>query len=46
MQGMSEYELLATTDTLIGEMMGSFFLTNFFFYIIITTKVIVIVVIK
>lgn len=30
MQGMSEYELLATTDTLIGEMMGSFLFDKFF----------------
>jgi len=43
MQGMSEYEFLATLDTLIGEMAGSFLFDKFFLLYFKITEIIILI---
>jgi len=46
MQGMSEYEFLATSDTLIGEMVRSFLFDKFFLLYFKITKIMIILILE
>ena len=46
MQGMTEYEFLATSGTLIGEMVGSFLFDKFFLLYFKITKIMIILILE